>query len=84
MGLDSADAATLVTRKGFHHEGHRSGQNGRSRESIKVIARASETALLLFEDAVVKLFAFPVGGGLDEGQDYGMRVFLGGRELRLE
>jgi hypothetical protein len=28
----------------------------------------------LFEDAVVQLFAFPVGCGLDEGQDY--RVWL--------
>ena len=34
---------------------------------------------LLFEDAVVQLFASPVGCGLDEGQDYGMGMFFGRR-----
>ena len=38
----------------------------------------------LFEDAVVELLALPVGGGLDEGQDYGMRILLRGKELGLE
>ena len=39
---------------------------------------------VLFEDAVVELFAFPVGCGLDEGQDDGMRFLFRGGELRLE
>ena len=39
---------------------------------------------MLFEDAVVQLFAAPVGGGLDEGQDYGMWLLFCRRELRLE
>ena len=34
---------------------------------------------LLFQDAVVQLFATPVGCGLDEGQDYGMGMFFGRR-----
>ena len=31
----------------------------------------------LFEDAVVELLTFPIGCGLDEGQDYGMRFLFG-------
>src|ERR1700733_4034358 len=38
----------------------------------------------LFEDAVVELLALPVGGGLDEGQDYRVRVLFGGRQLGLK
>jgi hypothetical protein len=34
---------------------------------------------VLFQNAVVDSFAFPVGGGLDEGQEYGMGVFFCGR-----
>ena len=33
----------------------------------------------LLEHAVVELLASPIGGGLHEGQDYGMRSFFCGR-----
>src|ERR1700722_8225568 len=38
----------------------------------------------LFQNAVVELFAAPVGGGLHERQNHRMRLFLGGGQLRLK
>src|SRR5205823_4229644 len=38
----------------------------------------------LLQHAIVEFFLAPVGGRLHEGQHYGMRILLAGRQLRLE
>jgi len=55
----------------------RGSQNGLTFSNVTV-------GEFLLEDAVVELFATPIGGGLDKSEDYRMGRFFGGRELGLE
>jgi hypothetical protein len=48
------------------------------------VAREGFPSESLFQHAVVELLFAPVGGGLNKGQDYGMRIFLAGGKLRLK
>src|ERR1017187_4213851 len=61
------------------------GRHGLGAGSLVTSGRrmpALQPALLQY--AVVQFFLAPVGGGLHEGQNDGVRLLFGGRQLRLE
>src|SRR5580765_2383515 len=50
----------------------------------RVVGQECPTHTGLLEDAVVEFLFTPVGGGLDEGEDDGVRLLFGGGQLGLE
>jgi hypothetical protein len=73
-------------KKNFHHrvteaprKTKEKTENDREQLEIFSVSQCLSGEKLLFQHAVVELFASPVGRGLDEGQDYGMGIFFGRR-----